>query len=157
MNYKVKKAFKDSKKYLIVFLILYVILEILLIAPIAVAIMQNTDIDGKVAISGTIESFMKEAGSLTSVTRIAKYNADNVNRDAVIYDLNDIESLYYDKPIVNKKKMSFEIRTINKGTILNIDPEAYKMTVPLDAKYVLVPVIVDVASNVKSASLFFFL
>lgn len=72
---------------------------------------------------------------------IAKYNADNVNRDAVIYDLNDIESLYYDKPIVNKKKMSFEIRTINKGTILNIDPEAYKMTVPLDAKYVLVPVI----------------
>ena len=37
--------------------------------------------------------------------------------------------------------MSFEIRTINKGTILNIDPEAYKMTVPLDAKYVLVPVI----------------
>lgn len=72
---------------------------------------------------------------------IAKYNADNVNRDAVIYDLNDIESLYYDKPIVNKKKMSFEIRTINKGTILNIDPEAYKMTVPLDEKYVLVPVI----------------
>ena len=77
MNYKVKKAFKDSKKYLIVFLILYVILEILLIAPIAVAIMQNTDIDGKVAISGMIESFMKEAGSLTSVTRIAKYNAGN--------------------------------------------------------------------------------
>ena len=37
--------------------------------------------------------------------------------------------------------MSFEIRTINKGTILNIDPEAYKMTVPLDAKYVLAPVI----------------
>ena len=77
MNYKVKKAFKDSKKYLIVFLILYIILELLLIAPIAVAIMQNTDIDGKIAISGTIESFMKEAGSLTSVTRIAKYNAGN--------------------------------------------------------------------------------
>ena len=72
---------------------------------------------------------------------ISKFNAEHVNRDATIYDLNDIESLYYDKPIVNRKKMSFEIRTINKGTILNIDPEAYKMSVPLDAKYVLVPVI----------------
>lgn len=72
---------------------------------------------------------------------IARFNSTNINRDATIYGLDDIESLYYDKPMINKKKMSFEIRTINKGTILNIDPEAYKMTVPLDAKYVLVPVI----------------
>ena len=75
------------------------------------------------------------------VDGLKKFNESHQRQEAVIYDLNDIESLYYDKPIVNKKKMSFEIRTINKGTILNIDPEAYKMTVPLDAKYVLVPVI----------------
>ena len=46
MNYKMEKAIKDSKKYLIVFLILWIILEILLIAPLAVAI-KSTTINGK--------------------------------------------------------------------------------------------------------------
>ena len=33
------------------------------------------------------------------------------------------------------------INTINKGTILNVNNEAYKMTQALDAKYVLTPVL----------------
>ena len=33
-----KKAFKDNKKYIILFLALWLVLEIVLIAPIAVAI-----------------------------------------------------------------------------------------------------------------------
>lgn len=126
MNYKVKKAFKDSKKYLIVFLILYVILEILLIAPIAVAIMQNTDIDGKVAISGTIESFMKEAGSLTSVTRIAKYNAGNTFLKSSIWFA--ILFLFLTVIGVMKAKPKNEYKDIENGSSgWSEDGEQYKI------------------------------
>lgn len=71
---------------------------------------------------------------------IAKYNASNKNRIAHIYSLDDIDELYFQEPITDKKTMSYEIVTINKGTILNINTDAYKMTQAIDAKYVLVPI-----------------
>lgn len=73
---------------------------------------------------------------------ISRYNELHKNYTAHIFSLNDIQELYYKEPTVNKKTMSYEIRTINSGTILNINTEAYKMTQALDAKYVLTPVIV---------------
>ena len=76
----------------------------------------------------------------TIMDGIAKYNATNKNKIAHIYSLDDIEKLYFQSPITDKKSMTYEIRTINKGTILNVNTDAYKMTQAIDAKYVLVPV-----------------
>ena len=72
---KFKKALQDSKKYLIVFLILWVMLEILLIAPMAVAINKSIDVDGLFSISKFIENFGREAASFTSIARISSANA----------------------------------------------------------------------------------
>ena len=72
---KFKKALQDSKKYLIVFLILWVMLEILLIAPMAVAINKSIDVDGLFSLSKFIENFGREAASFTSIVRISSANA----------------------------------------------------------------------------------
>ena len=69
MNYKIEKALKDSKKYLIVFLIMWIVLEILLIAPLAVAINRST-IDGKFKIGEFIPVFAEEVQSFNSITRV---------------------------------------------------------------------------------------
>lgn len=78
--------------------------------------------------------------SQTIMDGIAKYNSRNKSRIAHIYSLDDIDELYFQRPITDKKSMSYEIKTINKGTILNVNTDAYKMTQAIDAKYVLVPV-----------------
>ena len=39
---KMKKAFEKNKKYLILFLVLWIVLEIVLIAPMSVAIAEST-------------------------------------------------------------------------------------------------------------------
>ncbi len=69
MNYKMEKAIKDSKKYLIVFLIFWIILEILLIAPLAVAI-NSTTINGKFSLTKFIPIFSEEVQSFKSFTKI---------------------------------------------------------------------------------------
>lgn len=76
----------------------------------------------------------------TIMNGLAKYNEKNKNRIAHIFSLSDISELYYQEPIKDKRTMTYEIKTINKGTILNINTDAYKMTQAIDAKYVLVPV-----------------
>ena len=73
---------------------------------------------------------------------LATFNQKHKNYIARIFDLDDIEELYYCEPKVDKKSMSFEIKSINKGTVLNINTEAYKMTQALDAKYILTPITV---------------
>ena len=45
---KMKKAFEKNKKYLILFLILWVVLEIVLIAPMSVAIAESTSAQGQI-------------------------------------------------------------------------------------------------------------
>lgn len=78
------------------------------------------------------------------VDAIAHFNELYANKryDARIFSLDEIEELFYQEPIQNKQSFKFTIQTINKGTILNVDNEAYKMTLALDAKYVLTPVTV---------------
>lgn len=75
---------------------------------------------------------------------LAKFNEDNAKKkyDARLFLLDDIQELYYKEPITDKKSFKYEMTTINKGTILNVDNAAYKMTLALDAKYVLTPVTV---------------
>lgn len=78
------------------------------------------------------------------IDSIAKFNEKYAPQkyDAKIFSLDDIKELYYKEPLTSKKKFEFTIKTINKGTILNVDNDAYKMTLALDAKYVLTPVTV---------------
>lgn len=74
---------------------------------------------------------------------IAKFNHDFADQkmQAKFFSLDDISELFFAEPLVDKKTFKFEINTINKGTILNINNEAYKMTQAVDAKYVLTPVL----------------
>ncbi|WP_028506346.1 AIPR family protein [Ruminococcus sp. FC2018] len=80
----------------------------------------------------------------TIIDTIAKFNEKYASKryDAKLFSLDDIKESYYQEPIVSKKKFKYTIKTINKGTILNVDNDAYKMTLALDAKYVLTPVTV---------------
>lgn len=69
MNYKVAKVFKYNKKYIIVFIAIWIILEWLIAAPIAVAI-SNINWSEKFALGTFIEILIKEMGSFTSLTRV---------------------------------------------------------------------------------------
>lgn len=68
---------------------------------------------------------------------IEDFNAHNINMNAVIYDLNDIRNLYYKEPKTDKHSMSFSIQTLNRGTKLDVNNAAYKMTQALNAKYIM--------------------
>jgi type IV secretion system protein VirD4 len=73
MNYKIEKKLQDNKKYLIVFLILWIVLEILLIAPIAVAINNNT-INEKLDFGNCIVDVFKEIYQFKAITKLAVGN-----------------------------------------------------------------------------------
>ena len=73
MNYKVEKVLKDNKKFLVLFLIIWVVLEWTFISPLSVAIGEATKTgvyDGPTAFS----TFFKELGTFTSFFRIFKAN-----------------------------------------------------------------------------------
>ncbi len=72
---KMKKAFEKNKKYLILFLILWVVLEIVLIAPMSVAIAESTSAQGQFELANFIENFGKEVSSFTAITRIGSAGA----------------------------------------------------------------------------------
>ena len=71
MNYKIEKALKKSKTTLIVFLVLWTVLEILLIAPWAVAIKDST-LNGQFNLSTFIERFTAEITSFKSITKLGE-------------------------------------------------------------------------------------
>jgi type IV secretion system protein VirD4 len=70
-----QKAFEKNKKYLILFLILWVVLEIVLIAPMSVAIAESTSAQGQFELANFIENFGKEVSSFTAITRIGSAGA----------------------------------------------------------------------------------
>ena len=86
------------------------------------------------------------------IDAIASFNEKNASKryDASLFTLNDIQELYYQEPIKDKRSFKFRIKTKNDGTILNVANEAYRMTLALDARYVLTPVTV-VYEMVKKA------
>lgn len=59
---------------------------------------------------------------------------------AEIYYLDDIEAKWYGEPRKTTKTFSAEIESVNNGTILNINNEAYHLENIIDAKYVFAPV-----------------
>ena len=72
---KMQKAFEKNKKYLILFLILWIVLEIVLIAPMSVAIAESTSAQGQFELANFIENFGKEVSSFTAITRIGSAGA----------------------------------------------------------------------------------
>lgn len=73
---------------------------------------------------------------------IHKFMSENENIIVNIYTLNKIKEKYYGEFVTtNNQNLEYTIESINKGTILNINTKDYGMDNPLDAKYVLTPVI----------------
>lgn len=71
---KMQKAFEKNKKYLILFLVLWIVLEIVLIAPMSVAIAESS-VQGKFDLAFFIENLGKEVSSFTAITRIGSVGA----------------------------------------------------------------------------------
>ena len=74
---KIQKAFEKNKTYLILFLVLWVVLEIVLIAPMSVAIAESTSAQGQFELANFIENFGKEVSSFTAITRIGSAGAES--------------------------------------------------------------------------------
>lgn len=89
----------------------------------------------------------------TNIDIINKFNATHQKYRAEIFSLDEIEQKYYKEPTTNKKQLTFEISTINKGTTLNINTQDYKMVQNIDARYALVPVIELYKLYTKSISI----
>lgn len=72
---------------------------------------------------------------------IKKFNREHPKYRASIYYLDDIEEKYYGEIKQVKKNITVKVQSINNGTILNINTDAYKLENVIDAKYVLAPVV----------------
>lgn len=72
---------------------------------------------------------------------IKKFNMEHPKYHARIYYLNDIEEQYYGEIKQIKKNLSVNVESVNKGTILNINSDGYKLENIIDARYVLTPVV----------------
>ena len=72
---------------------------------------------------------------------IKEYNAKNGPKElAEIFYLSDIEEKWYGEPQRVTKQLNVKIQSVNSGTILNINNEAYRLDNLIDAKYVYTPV-----------------
>lgn len=72
---------------------------------------------------------------------VKKFNVEHPKYHAKIYYLQDIEERYYGEAQQIKKNISVKVESINKGTILNINTDDYKLENVIDARYVLTPVV----------------
>ena len=69
MNYKVEKMVKNFRKSLVIFLIIWLVLTILFVAPVAYSITEST-INGKFVASVFVEHVIPAISSFTSITRV---------------------------------------------------------------------------------------
>ena len=69
MGYKLNKAFKDNKKSIVIVLVLWVILSIVLVAPMSYSIGISM-VNGAFQLDTFIEKFFSEVTSFTSITRV---------------------------------------------------------------------------------------
>lgn len=72
---------------------------------------------------------------------VKKFNVTHPKYIAKIYYLDDIEERYFGEVQQIKKNISVKVESVNKGTILNINTEGYKLENVIDARYVLTPVV----------------
>ena len=72
---------------------------------------------------------------------VKKFNATHPKYIAKIFYLDDIEERYYGEIQQIKKNITVKVESVNKGTILTINTEGYKLENVINAKYVLTPVV----------------
>ena len=68
MGNKLARAFRENKKFVILFLVLWIVLEIVLIAPIAVTVAESKNMDQFIA------NIINEISSLKSITKVLQTN-----------------------------------------------------------------------------------
>lgn len=62
-------------------------------------------------------------------------------RIAKVFFLDDIEEAYYRwEPKKQERHLTITVETINKGTQLSVNNEAYGLALPIDAQYIMLPV-----------------
>lgn len=74
---------------------------------------------------------------------VRNFNSFHINDRYIahIYWLNDLESLFFGEPIKDSVSLKFKIKSVNKGTILSINKEAYGLNQTLNARYVFTPIL----------------
>ena len=72
---------------------------------------------------------------------VKKFNVTHPKYIAKIFYLDDIEERYYGETQQIKKNITVKVESVNKGTILNINTDGYKLENVIDARYVLTPVV----------------
>lgn len=72
MNYKVEKVIKNFKKAFIAYVIIWLILTILFVAPAAIAIAETTNANGSFNLVAFLEYFVPAVSSFTSITQVFK-------------------------------------------------------------------------------------
>ena len=102
MNYKVSKTLKDNKKSLIIILVLWVILSIVLVAPLGYSIGVANQ-NGTFEFEVFLENIFVELASFTSFTKV--FNANYIGYFGktllyftIIYSVFAIIGLYKSKP-----------------------------------------------------------
>ena len=65
---KLARAFRENKKFVILFLVLWIVLEIVFIAPISVTIAESKNMDQFIA------NIINEISSLKSITKVFRTN-----------------------------------------------------------------------------------
>lgn len=97
---------------------------------------DNTDFTVHLQLFVTNNIHNKEADKY-----VKKFNVSHPKYVAKIFYLDDIEERYYGETQQIKKNISVKVESVNKGTILNINTEGYKLENVIDARYVLTPVV----------------
>lgn len=72
---------------------------------------------------------------------IKKFNIEHPKYHAKIYYLDDIEEKFFGETKQFNKKITVKVESVNSGTILKINSDAYKLENVIDARYVLTPVV----------------
>lgn len=84
MGYKLNKAFKDNKKSIVIVLVLWVILSIVLVAPMSYSIGIST-VNGVFKLDIFIEKFFSEVTSFTSITRVFSQGYGSIFGKSLLY------------------------------------------------------------------------
>jgi len=72
---------------------------------------------------------------------VKRFNIEHPKYRASIFYLDDIAEKYYGEIKQVKKNLTVKVQSVNKGTILNINTDDYKLENIIDARYVLAPVV----------------
>lgn len=113
MNYKVEKTLKDGKKYIIVFIILWLVIDIVLIAPIAVSIAGST-INGVFNLNLFLEQFIAELTGFKAITKAFDSGVIGIFGKATLW-MTIIELIFFVIGLV-KSKPKNEFTDIEHGS-----------------------------------------